>query len=154
MSPNVTDAGKGAQGSSKDVPRPKVSQTKVKSQKHHYHIPHFSSRLSDGKLTPPLSSSSTGFSLRSTPSPRPSRGVVPPNGLAGSQNHFTRKGRLSQSKSRVNSSTMDNSQLIQGTPVQKLMQDRNLEADLLIEKQLLSLQDELQNRSVSSELAP
>ena len=37
------------------------------------------------------------------------------------------------------------------TPVQKLMQDRNPEDDLLIERQLLSLQDELQNRSVSGD---
>lgn len=150
LSPTLSDSNKNIPTALREGTKNKGYQPKPKTQKHHYHIPHFSSRLSDGKLTPPLSSSSNAFSLRSSPSPRSSK-ASNSSAPASSQSQFSRRVKSGQGKSKSGNGVIETSPLNQGTPVQKLMQDRNLEDDLLIEKQLLSLQDELQNRSTSNE---
>ncbi|SCW02012.1 LAFE_0E12200g1_1 [Lachancea fermentati] len=136
--------------SSKSKTMNKQPPSKTKHQKHHYHLPHFSNRSSDGKSTPPLSSSSNAFTLRSTPSPRSSK-FLSPGIPSSSHGQFSKMSKIPTPKTRTTSSNYEASTVRQSTPVQKLMQDRNIEDDLLIERQLLSLQDELQNRSVSSD---
>ncbi|SCU94247.1 LAFA_0F20714g1_1 [Lachancea sp. 'fantastica'] len=150
LSPAGAQNGKPALSAVKETSKQKNSQVKPKTIKHHYHLPHFPGRLSDGKLTPPLSSSSAAFSLRSTPSPRSSKSTAP-TPLMTPQNPMSRSVKSFHSKSRIGSG-LENSSFSQETPVQRLMQDRNLEDDLMIEKQLLSLQDELQNRSASGDI--
>ncbi|SCV05454.1 LANO_0H07844g1_1 [Lachancea nothofagi CBS 11611] len=150
LSPVIISNGKHIQPASKDVTKQKGAQNKSKTQKHHYHLPHFSSRLSDGKLTPPLSGSSAGFSLRSSPSPRPAK-VSAPSLPLSAQSQLSKRVKSFHGKSRM-STGLEGTSFSQETPVQKLMQDRNLEDDLMIEKQLLSLQDELQNRTASGDV--
>ncbi|SCU86422.1 LAME_0D06062g1_1 [Lachancea meyersii CBS 8951] len=150
LSPTLVQNGKQTQPAAKETPKQKGSQTKPKAQKHHYHLPHFSGRLSDGKLTPPLSSSSAPFSLRSTPSPRSSKSSAP-TPLMSPQGPISRRVKSFHGKSKIGAG-MDGATFTRETPVQRLMQDRNVEDDLMIEKQLLSLQDELQNRSSSGDI--
>ncbi|SCU88374.1 LADA_0E09758g1_1 [Lachancea dasiensis] len=149
LSPAVSDA-KSTQSSVKESVKQKNSQAKPRAQRHHYHLPHFSSRLSDGKSTPTLSSSSAGFSLKSSPSPRSSKQSGP--SLSKSP-HSQLSKRVKSFQGKSKSGGLEKAALGEETPVQKLMQDRNLEDDLMIEKQLLSLQDELQSRSVSGKFS-
>lgn len=131
-----------------------AAQNRGKHQKHHYHLPHFSSNRSpDGKSTPPLSSSSNSFSLRSAPYPRTNKylGSTLPSSPHGQYDKINTLPSPKTRRGSKGSALEPTSSLENTTPVQKLMQDRNPEDDLLIERQLLSLQDELQNRSVSGD---
>lgn len=97
---------------------------KGKSQKHHYHLPHFSSKVHTHETSIKLTAS-------------PSNNILTTPTLSSSAN--VRFG------SRQN--TPINGFEDETTPVQKLMKDHNPEDDLMVEKQLLYLQDQLQNIS-------